>query len=475
MSKNIHYENNSMRKSHRISIPVKLRVENNLYDVYDWSMTGLSVSDKQKRSFTVGNTYDSVFMLAMTDATVSIKTKIVCKNEKNGRYGFEFVNLSNKNKKVLRRYLELYLDGNLASVDDIISTYREPDIKSAIVEPVKLNESEKTLVEKSFLRRTWGALLFSLLFLSLLAALLYQNFYYRYERVGTVESNYKTIYPSYEGVIDSIYPKVGDRVDNNDALVDFDTNKIHNELKILESIKESRLKERAVERSFRKNSKKTVPVEDNNLLYVNRNIVNERESELQNAQMLLNQQLITMSEYLSVKKSLQDAKAKYAFYKKQSSYQQRNTISSPPRVINVKEIELKIENQKRVLEELRIFSPLGGVVYEINANVGDRVGKKDPVMTLWTGEVPEIIVTLSAYKAVDLKIGDKVEIVDSLESKKYSGVVTNINNLSFSKNYKISTQKSENQVYVSIKPEESAKLLFPHSVVRVLFKRNFGF
>ena len=159
--------------------------------------------------------------------------------------------------------------------------------------------------------------------------------------------------------------------------------------------------------------------------------------------MQLSNHLITRADMRSIKKSYQDAKERYAFYKKQGVYQNNNSAQPLPRVINVEEVELKILNQKRLLEEYRLFSPVDGTVYEVNAEVGDRVSRRDPIIILWTHAKPQIIVTLSTYKAVDLRIGSKVEIVDSVENQIFNGVVKQINDLELDNKVKMVTTKSK--------------------------------
>lgn len=472
MSTQVYYEQNSMRKSHRIKIPLKIYIQNSMFDSLDWSMTGVSVESSNK-SFENHAIYDGVLLLGLQESTISLKIKLKCTYHKNGKYGFEFVNISNKNRKVLRRYLELYLDGRLNQVDDLMAIYEEPDINTAIQQPVKLNEVEKTSLEKSFLRKSIGTIIFSLLLLAGITALLYQNLLYKFERVGTVESNYKTIYPINDGVIEKIYVKVGDKIDKNDILIDLNSESKLHELRVLESIKSAKIKEKKMLATFKNRARKVV--DDSELLSIQRSIVNERYNELQNANMQLRNRLITRADMRSIKKSYQDATERYAYYKKQGDYQNNNTSQPLPKVINVQEVELKIANQKKLLEEFRIFSPVSAVVYEIHSDIGDRVGRRDSLITLWTHSKPQIIVTLSAYKAVDLQIGSKVEIVDSLENQKFNGVVTHINDLELDNSQSLAISKKENEVFVTIEPEDSARVLYPHSIVKVLFKRSFGF
>ena len=473
MSTNLHYEKNSMRKSHRITIPLKIHVQNKMYDVLDWSLTGVSISDKDTTSLKGQEFYDAVLMLGLSDASMSLRVKLRRVYHKDGKYGFEFTDLSSKNKKVLRRYLELYLDGKLEQVDDLMAVYEEPDINSAIQEPVKLNEQEKGNLEKSFLRKSLGAMLFSLLLLAGIATLLYQNFLYRYELAGTVAGNYTKIYTQSEGIIDTIHVKAGQKVKKDTLLADLNGDKILSQLKVLQSIKDARVKEKKLQASLKKNIP-TIPI-NREVLSLKKQAVSEYYGMLQNARVQFQNRLITNQEFIDIKMKYQEAKEGYALYKSQNAYPQGGTIQALQKVVNVEEVDLQILEKRRLMEELRLFSLEDGIIYDVLAKSGDSVGKNDPLLTLWTYKVPQIICVLSTYKASDLKIGSKVEIVDSIDGQEFTGIVKEIKNTSYEQDSKTPRLKSFNDVFVVIEPEKNAIVLPPHSMVKVKFKRSFGF
>ena len=89
----------------------------------------------------------------MKEANISFNVNLKLIHKSGDKLGFEYEDISLKNKKVLRRYIELYFDGKLDETDTLVSTYEEPDIISAIHNPIKLNEYEKSKLESSFLRK----------------------------------------------------------------------------------------------------------------------------------------------------------------------------------------------------------------------------------------------------------------------------------------------------------------------------------
>jgi len=468
MSLQLQYEKNSMRKSHRIQFPLKVYIQNNIYYVNDWSMTGLSIKTDDN-SFIVNDFYDAVLLLGLKDATISIKVKLKCVYNNGDRYGFEFSELSGKNRKMLRRYLEFYLDGKWDDMDELIGVYSEPDIDTALKEPVKLNDLEKSSLQKSFLRKSLSAVLLSLFLLLLIGATLFYNLRYVYESVGIVEGNYKNIYPKHEGILEKIYVQIGDRVKKGDILADMNSEKILQQIKLLETIKETKLKKIEADSLYQTT---TTHKNSSELLTLKKQILNESYKNYQNAKIQFDNHLITKTELLYFKNKFLESKESYTLYKEKSTTQ-KNTHSSAPKIYNIEETNLKIKNKKILLEEYRIFSPQDGKVYEITAEVSDFISRDKPVMVLWTDNRPKIIVSLDAKDAINIKIGLSVEIVDSLGEYKFKGIVKHITNKVLDMDIK--TDGMSNVVYVEIEPEERSKVLPPRSVVKVLFKRAFGF
>ena len=392
MSLQLQYEKNSMRKSHRIQFPLKVYIQNSIYDVLDWSMTGLSINTKDN-SFIVNDFYDAVLLLGLKDATISIKIKLKCVYKNGDRYGYEFSELSDKNRKMLRRYLEFYLDGKWDDMDELIGVYGEPDIDTALREPVKLNDLEKSSLEKSFLRKSIGAVIFSLFLFLLIAATIFYNFRYMYEGVGIVEGNYKNIYAKHEGVLEKIYVKTGDSVKKDDVLADISGEKILQQIKLLEIIKETKLKKIEADQLYQTSTNR--PQVNSELLNLKKQMVNQSYKNYKNAKKQFANHLITKTELLYFKNRFLESKESYTLYK-EKSMTQNNISASVPKIYNIEETELKIKNKKRLLEEYRIFSPIDGRVYEITAEVSDFISRDKPLMVLWTDNKPKIIATLEA-------------------------------------------------------------------------------
>ncbi len=471
MSLQLHYEKNSMRKSYRTQIPLKVYLDNNMFDTYDWSLRGLSIKSN-KSDFKEQNFYDAVLVLDLSEANISLKVKLKLIYKKDDKFGFEFDKLSNKNSKLLRRYLELHLDGKLDQVDSLMAVYEEPEIAMVISEPIKLNDDEKKTLKKSFLRKSVKSIVFSLFLLGSIGAILYHNLQYQFKIVGTVEGNYKNIYSKNDGTVENIYIKIGDKISKNDILVDLNSEETLYELKILETIWDAKNREKKAQEVFQK---RVVVEDDKKVLHLKKQLVNESYIDFQNAKMQFKNRLITKVDMQDIKRVYLSEKQQYELYKKQVKNHKNANILPPEKIVNIEATELKIADKKKHLERLRTFSPIDATIFSINAEVGDNINKKEPLLTLWTHQVPQIICTLDADKAIDIEVGSEVEIVDTKEKKRFKGIVKSISNLAYDKELNRASSKDASKILVVIQPDIGTRVLQPHSIVKVLFKRKFWF
>ncbi len=476
MSSLIRYEDNSMRKAHRVDIPLFVIIDNIQYKILDWSLTGLSIKIVNKIEFIEDKKYNALLLLGMNEATISLKLTLKVANQKRDRAGFEYVDLSDKNRLLLRRYIELYLDGKLDQIDNVMAIYNEPDIPTVIQTPLSLDDDEKAGLEKSFRRKSFSSILLSLLLFSIIGAFLYYNFRYQLESIGVVDGNYKKIYPKKGGVIENIYVEEGDKVQESDVLADLDTKDLLYKIEILKSEKKRiQEQEKLGLKTTKVNKIVNRPKPDKEIIRIKQQMVSEALQAYKNAKIQFKNHLITRSDLQNIRRSYLSTKESYAFYKKQFQVDLTPTYEAPAKVINYKKMDLEIENKRRLLEDFRIFSPIDATVYNIYAEVGDKIKSSSALLTLWSHEVPRIICKVDEKDALKLKNGSSVEIIDELNNQKFSGVIKQISNLAIDKDHDIFEKNSENVVFVVIQPDESAKLLPPYSRVKVLFKRSFSF
>jgi multidrug resistance efflux pump len=447
------FEQNSLRKSHRTTISLGAVIENRSYQVIDWSMTGLSVKLENDADFKVGNNYKSLLILNMKEANISFNVNLKLIHKSGDKLGFEYEDISLKNKKVLRRYIELYFDGKLDETDTLVSTYEEPDIISAIHNPIKLNEYEKSKLESSFLRKSIQAILYTLLLLGVLGALFYQKVLYKFDGIGVVEKNYELVYPKHSGVVEKIYVKERDKISTTSILADLNSDEVYYKVNLLENIKQSQQKE--IKLLGKNDDLKTA-------VSLKKQLLDEYYKEYKNAKVQLSNHIITKPYFQNIKSKYLTTKERYTLLKKELN---DGNINSSIKVENIKDTELKIQNRKNSLEDYRVFSSVDGEIYEVLSKIGDKVDNKTALFTIWLDKTPLILAKIPLKSATDIRVGDKVTIIANSDEE-LDGIIERIESQSEDKS------DLEN-IIAYIKLDDSTKRLAPKSVVKVLFNRGF--
>ena len=113
-------EANLPRKAMRVAIPLFVDIDGRTYAAHDWSTTGVGLAELERVP-------DDDELLAarlsfpMLESTLLIPVQLRFRGLHEGIAGFEFHELSARNRRILRHYIELSLDGKLGDVDDIVA------------------------------------------------------------------------------------------------------------------------------------------------------------------------------------------------------------------------------------------------------------------------------------------------------------------------------------------------------------------
>ena len=441
------FEQNSLRRSHRNTIPLRVMIENQNYEALDWSLTGLALEDFSV-DMRVGESVQAFLSLPMPEATLSIMVRLQLRYAKSNRYGFAYENLSNSNKKVLRRYVEMAIDGDAHDTNALVALYQEPDIQTPINEPVKLDDIEKDQLSKEFHRTSWRYILFSALFFAVLAGLLYYNLRYSYVGMGVIKGNDYPVFAHKAGKIDKIYVKENQEVSKLDSLVQIDTEAIQYKISLLESEKKRALfLAKSIQNSqYSKNSSKSY-------FSALREKVASKKKIYNNAKIQFREKLITAVEFQKAKDNYLDSKIKLA-----KSLKDKET-----RFVDTSDIDIKMQYAKDELKLSRLVALEDAKVYEIYKREGEIVTTNMPILTLWTKEKPHIEVNIPNDTLSKISMDTKVEIINPLTKKHTDATIYKIGSIDEERGSRFAT--------VYLRTKESLGMLKPHQRVRVLFKR----
>ncbi len=458
-----YFEKNSMRKSYRTTMPLYLVIDQQSYRALDWSLTGAAI-ESLDMPFKPGEVIEAIILLKMPDATVSIPVKLRHIYTKEGRSGFAFENLSEKNKNVLRRFIELSIEGKIDNTDDVIAIYEEPGVETPVQSPVKLQDEEAKALKSSFLRASLRYILFGLVLLATFAVLLFYNLRYSFEGSGIVMGNDRKVYPMQSAIVSRLYVKEGTYVKKGDPLLQLDSSEIEYQLALLESQKEEALK-RYESAKKRLADESTTP--NLGLITLLKKSVATSYRELQNARKQFADGLITRDLLNRIERNYLDARTKLENAKVDAKVLRKKLGVSPQNLVapDLQERDVRIAYLKKLLGQYRITAPVDGIVYEIYATEGQQALASNPVMALWVRRKPYIVVNVPNSYLADISEGTKVDIVDKKQKRSYTGVVT--------KTGSVDESPDAETFSVTIKPSVSLDTLAPHQRVEVLFRRDF--
>ncbi len=452
------FEKNSMRKSYRTSIPLQVRINGRLYDAIDWSLTGLALSVKDL-DITPGMQTEAKLILNMHDASVSLSVALQLEYIEENRYGFSFVSLPEKSRAVLRRFIDMAIEGTSENLDDILALYNAPALPSRQEVAVALEPEEEKRLEHSFVKTSWRYILFALLVLGLLFLLLFNHFRYLYEGNGIVTANALKIYPLQNGILEKIYVKEGESVQEGAPLFMIDSSEVTYRLDLLEA-----RKKRLIAQAKRFAGLSETQQDHQNILATLKENMNLAYKEYRQARHSYSARLITKNMLSKARKDYTDAKLRYenAKLQAQTALSRQSKQTSPQH--EIAELDVEISHLKDILKRYRTTAPSDGIVYQISTPEGEFVTQNREVMILWIEkrdplirvEIPDSIVT-------DLQPGHKADIIDKRAGRHFTATVVKIE----------PQEKLSDKSGVLLRPDQNETVLEPYRRVKVLLQRDF--
>ncbi len=222
ISTSITNQANCQRKSHRLTIPIQIIIEQKTYSVKNWSAHGFQV-EALEHPLQINDTIDASLILPTGGASIVLNVQAELKNISNNSYGFEIVKISERNSRVLRHYASLAIDGNYTNIDDLSSDLFMTDVASPIKEPIALTEKESQKVHRSFLRRFFIYIIVAIIFLLLLLSTLVYNYFIVASSNGLVSGNAHYYNAPKDGLLSSLYVHNNQNVFKGELLYEMDT------------------------------------------------------------------------------------------------------------------------------------------------------------------------------------------------------------------------------------------------------------
>lgn len=454
-------EPNYKRKAQRVDLPLLVKVGNKVYKTKDWSLLGAGLYDFDLE-FKKNKEIECTLILPLQDSSFSIPAKLVLKNSRKDITGCEFKNLTEKNRRVLRRYIELAIDGQMDNLEDFIAAHTEPVIKTPIQEALTFEENEALKIKKKFIKKSVGYIFVGLVVFFVLSYTIFYNLQYKIFSTGVITGSFTKVTANSSGILDKIHVNIHDLVEKNYVLFDIisppnNNYSMHAEMDDFKYQLNYRVKR------------------------LNRDLLNDlqlrldvKRNQFENAKILYQDRLITYKDYNFVYDAFINAKISFEreLEKIRSESAKDKEKNDRIKLMLASQIKQEDANQNVSAFERRL-SPAEGIIYRIEHNEGEFVYPDDVVMILQTRLNPFVILKLHSRDIYKIKINDHAKIYSKYSDRVYSGKVTQIGYVAVNADSTISHETSLNESLVKIEFIDSVNDFPLNSRVEVRIKRDF--
>ena len=411
-------EANMPRKAMRVAIPLFVEIAGTNHAALDWSTTGVGLGDVG-RSFEPGDLLHARLSFPMLESTLLIPVQLVYRSTHEGVLGFEFHDLSPRNRRILRHYIELSLDGKLGDVEDIVAVAALPGGETPAQAPFMLGSSMPAAAAAHSPQRSrlWGAALAGFAVLAVGAGIVYYNLTYQLEGTGFVSGSIARVTANHDGRVGRLLVEPGSKVEANTPLFAVENPSLRNEIDALEQQVARLGTEQARLAAARRQA-------EAGLLNSLRRDWAEREGELANARRLLESGAITQRDMLVVSNQVSDGRVNYLRQVAEGATRSQSLENSDA----ASRLRLDLATKKMLLArqeaERIVRAPVRGKVYHVDRQPGEFVAAHDPVVLLEADVTPSVLLRVPNDDALKLKLGMPAQIYVPYEDKKYLATVS---------------------------------------------------
>ncbi len=414
-------ESNSKRKSLRVVIPLYVEIGGVTYGVSNWSTTGIGVVGIE-RPPEPGTMVPARISFPMLESTLTIAVELVFRAQHEAVSGFDFHDLSARNKRVLRHYIELSVDGKLGDVEDIVAIAASPLTASPIELPLNLAQPAPYGTLQGFRKRNYAALLFGLMVLAAVASLLFYNFAYKIEGTGFVSGSIDRITANYDGRVAKVLARPQSFVDANAPLFTIE-NPALNALKTEVELMEQQLVTLTSEQSRMLQARLGAEA---GLLSSLKRDVGVHEQELDNARKLFEKGVISQVEVMKVASDVSDQRNAYLRQVAEGA-SRTATLGGGDQLMRLRlDLAARKLQLARQATDQTVLAPRKGKVFAIDKVPGEYVSARDPVVLLESDVTPSVLLRLPNDDALKLRPGMPATVYVPFEDRRYPATISAI-------------------------------------------------
>ena len=404
-------EHNSKRKSLRVAIPLYVEIGGTSYPVRNWSTTGLGVlgMDSVPEPDTV---IPARISFPMLESTLTVSVELVFRARHEEVVGFDFHDLSARNKRVLRHYIELSVDGKLGDVEDIVAVVAAPVTQTPIELPLNLSQPATAGTLQHFRSRNYAAVMVGVMAIAAVASLLFYNFAYKVEGTGFVSGSIDRITANYDGRVARMLAQPQSFVEANAPLFTVENPALKLEIEAMEQlvVQLSRDQTRSMQTRLRAEA---------GLLQSLRRDTSVREVELSNARQLFEKGVISQRDLMTVSDEVSQQRNNYL---RQVAEGANRTVSYEA-VDQLGKLKMDLAAKKLLLarqqSDQTVRAPRKGKIFAVDKAPGEYVSAHDPVVLLESDVTPSVLLRLPNDDALKLRLGMPATVYVPFEDRRY--------------------------------------------------------
>lgn len=413
-------EANLPRKAMRVAIPLFVEIAGKTYRARDWSTSGVGLSDLEEAPKD-GDVVQARLSFPLLESTLLIPVQLVYRSAHDGVYGFEFQDLSPRNRRILRHYIELSLDGKLGDVEDIVAVAAMPGTEVPAQAPLVLGGGLPAGFAGSGgyaprRGRMLGSAMAMLVVLAAAAGIGYYNLTYQLEGTGFVSGSIARVTANHDGQMGRLLVEPGSLVEANTPLFAVENPTLRHEIEAMEQ----HVAQVATAQARLANARRSAEA---GLLQSLRRDWAARQEELATARRLLEAGAITQRDVMLVANQVQDLQVNYLKHVAEGATRTQSLENSDA----VQRLRLELAAKKVLLArqeaERVVRAPVRGKVYHVDRRPGEFVSPHDPVVLLEADVTPSVLLRVPEDDALKLKIGMPAQIYVPFEDKNYAATV----------------------------------------------------
>jgi multidrug resistance efflux pump len=436
-------EFNYQRKAHRVDLPMVAEIAGRSYRVRDWSMSGIGVLDLDK-PLPKDQLIEAKCSLPMRESLITIKVTLCFKSRRGGVSGFEFHDISPKNKRILRHYIELAVEGKLDNIEDLISVATAPELNSPIEEALNLTELESEGLTKQFRARSYLSIGIGVIFFLGVLLTLFYNTVYRVTGTGVIGGNIERVTANANGAIKQISVQEDVYVAKGDTLFEIDDGEVGFEIAQTRTrLAELNEKLKELERFLGDDHGGVVASLDSEY--------RSKQQDLQNAKLLFERRVITRKDFNHIENQLRQAQINLERAKEERAARRLQVRSRIDDVrLEIKTYSMQLDELLAQAERYQIHAPVTGKIFRVEHTVGEYVTPNDIVVLIEKNVQPSVSMKLLSADALKIRIGMAATIYSPMLDRQFEAIVSAVGYSSINSASSLTQEASLNETVLKL-------------------------